>query len=363
MKKTFLVLLSFVSLAYATRIKDIAYVKGVNDYQVIGYGLVVGLNGTGDSQMSIFTQQSVASMLKRFGITVNEQQVRMRNVAAVMVIASVPPFASKGAYIDVTVSSMGDAMSLQGGALLLTDLVGQDGRVYVTAQGPLSVGGFDIRAAGTEVQRNFTTTGRIPNGGIVQQSPPIDFVNSSWKLSVVLAQEDFTTAYRVASVINQSVGSQVADAINGGTISVQIPPNFQSKDSVVQFIAQIESLQIVPDVVARVVIDERTGTVVVGQNVTVLPVAISHGNLNIQIQAYPLVSQPAPFSQGQTVVTQQATAQVSQGGNSMVAINGATTVQSIATALNSLKVKPRDIIAIFQALKAAGALKAQLVIM
>ncbi len=362
MKKTLALLLSFASLAFATRIKDIAYVKGVNDYQVIGYGLVVGLNGTGDSQISIFTEQSVASMLKRFGITVPQSQIRMRNVAAVMVVSSIPAFSSNGASVDVTVSSMGDATSLQGGALLLTSLIGQDGRTYATAQGPLSVGGFDIRAAGTMVQRNFTTTGRIPNGGLVQQSPPIEFVNN-WSLSLVLSQEDFTTASRVADVINQSNGSKIADAVDGGTINIQVPQPFQSKEKIVQFIAQIESLQVVPDVMARVVINERTGTVVVGQNVSVLPVAISHGNLNIEIQAYPVISQPAPFSQGQTVVTKEATAQVDQEDNSMVAINGAATVQDIATALNSLKVKPRDIIAIFQALKAAGALKADLVIM
>ncbi len=362
MKKVFLILLLIVSAADASRIKDIAYVKGVNDYQVIGYGLVVGLNGSGDSQMSIFTQQSVASMLKRFGVTVTQSQIRMRNVAAVMVVASIPPFSSNGASVDVTVSSMGDATSLQGGTLLLTDLIGQDGKTYATAQGPLSVGGFDIRAAGTEIQRNFTTTGRIPNGGIVQAAPPIDFV-SNWKLSIVLFQQDFMTASRVADAINQNVGSTVADAINGGTINVQVPPAFQTKEKLVPFIAQIESLQVSPDVVARVVINERTGTVVVGQNVTVLPVAISHGNLNIEIQAYPVISQPAPFSQGQTVVTQAATAQVNQESTSMVAINGAATVQGIATALNSLKVRPRDIIAIFQALKAAGALKAELVIM
>ena len=362
MKKTFLFVLLLASLAYATRIKDIAYVKGVNDYQVIGYGLVVGLNGTGDSQISIFTEQSVASMLKRFGITVPQSQIRMRNVAAVMVVSSIPAFSSNGASVDVTVSSMGDATSLQGGALLLTNLIGQDGKTYATAQGPLAVGGFDIRAAGTMVQRNFTTTGRVPNGGLVQQSPPIEFVNN-WLLSLVLSQEDFTTASRVADAINQSSGSKIADAIDGGTINVQVPQPFQSKDKVVQFIAQIESLQVVPDVMARVVINERTGTVVVGQNVSVLPVAISHGNLNIEIQAYPIISQPAPFSQGQTVVAQQATAQVDQEESSMVAINGAATVQDIASALNSLKVKPRDIIAIFQALKAAGALKADLVIM
>lgn len=362
MKKILVILLFFVSTAGATRIKDIAYVKGVNDYQVIGYGLVVGLNGSGDSQISTFTEQSVASMLKRFGITVAQSQLRMRNVAAVMVVASIPPFASNGASVNVTISSMGDATSLQGGALLLTELIGQDGKVYSTAQGPLSVGGFDVRAGGTQVQRNFTTTGRIPNGGLVQQSPPIDFINN-WMLSLVLSEEDFTTANRVADVINQSTGSKIADAIDGGTIDVQVPQLFQSKDKVVQFIAQIESLQVVPDVMARVVINERTGTVVVGQNVTVLPVAISHGSLNIEIQATPVISQPAPYSQGQTVVTQATTAQVSQEENPVTAIEGAATVQDIATALNSLKVKPRDIIAIFQALKAAGALKAQLVIM
>ncbi len=362
MKKILIAFLLIVSVANATRIKDVAYVKGVNDYQVIGYGLVVGLSGTGDTRMTIFTQQSVTSMLKRFGITVPQNQVWLRNVAAVMVVATIPPFSSNGASVDVVVSSMGDATSLQGGALLLTDLIGQDGKIYATAQGPISVGGFDIRAAGTEVRRNFTTTGRIPNGALVQQSPPVDFV-SNWVLTLVLSQEDFTTASRVADAINQSIGSRIADAIDGANITVQVPQQFQSKDKLVQFIAQVESLQVVPDVVARVVINERTGTVVVGQNVTILPVAISHGNLNIEIQAYPVISQPAPFSQGQTVVTQAATAQVTQGENSMVAINGAATVQDIATALNSLKVRPRDIIAIFQALKAAGALKAELIIM
>jgi len=362
MKRIFVFFLLIISVANATRVKDIAYVKGVNDYQVIGYGLVVGLNGTGDTQMSTFTEQSVASMLKRFGITVTQSQMRMRNVAAVMVVGSMPPFSSNGASVDVTVSSMGDATSLQGGALLLTELIGQDGKVYATAQGPLAVGGFDIRTAGTEVQRNFTTTGRIPNGGLIQQSPPIDFVNN-WMLSIVLSQQDFTTASRVADAINQSAKANIADAVDGGTINVQVPQQFQSKEKLVQFIAQIESLQVVPDVIARVVINERTGTVVVGQNVAVLPVAISHGNLNIEIQATPVISQPAPFSQGQTVVTQEATAQVTQDETSMVALNGAATVQDIASALNSLKVHPRDIIAIFQALKAAGALKAELVIM
>ena len=362
MKKTFAIILMAASVAYATRIKDIAYIKGVNHYQVIGYGLVVGLNGTGDSQMSILTQQSVASMMKRFGITLDQSQIRMRNVAAVMVVASIPPFSAKGASIDVTVSSMGDATSLQGGALLLTDLVGQDGRVYATAQGPISVGGYNFQAAGSMIQNNFTTTGRIPNGALVQRTPPVQFDNNG-DISIILSQEDFTTADRVAEVINKSVGSPVAYAIDGGRIDVNVPKAFQPQNKIVQFISQIEMLQVVPDVVARVVINERTGTVVIGQNVTILPVAISHGNLNIEVQAYPVISQPAPFSQGQTYATEAATLQANQDTSSVVAINGAATVQDIANALNSLKVRPEDIIAIFQALKAAGALKAQLVIM
>jgi len=362
MKKVFLLILILAASVQASRIKDIAYIRGVNDYQVVGYGLVVGLNGTGDTRMTIFTQQSVMSMLKRFGITVPEDQLRLRNVAAVMVVATIPPFSSNGSTVDVIVSSMGDATSLQGGALLLTQLIGQDGQIYASAQGAISVGGFDIRAAGTEVRRNFTTTGRIPNGAVVQKSPPINFVNDG-KLTVVLAQEDFTTANRVADAINKAFGPGTADAVDGGNISVKIPEAFQPSDKVVQFIAQVESIDVTPDVVARVVINERTGTVVVGQNVTILPVAISHANLNIEIQAFPVISQPNPFSQGQTVVTQAATAQVTQEENSMTAINGAATVQDIANALNSLKVRPRDIIAIFQALKAAGALKAELVIM
>lgn len=362
MKKVVLFLLVVASSVQASRIKDIAYIKGVNDYQVVGYGLVVGLNGTGDTRMTLFTQQSVMSMLKRFGITVPEDQLRLRNVAAVMVVATIPPFSSNGSTVDVIVSSMGDATSLQGGALLLTQLIGQDGQIYASAQGGISVGGFDIRAAGTEVRRNFTTTGRIPNGAVVQKSPPINFVNDG-KLTVVLAQEDFTTSNRVADAINSAFGPGTANAVDGGNVLVRIPQAFQSSDKLVQFISQIESIDVTPDVVARVVINERTGTVVVGQNVTILPVAISHANLNIEIQAFPVISQPAPFSQGQTVVTQAATAQVTQEENSMTAISGAATVQDIANALNSLKVRPRDIIAIFQALKAAGALKAELVIM
>lgn len=362
MRKIIVILMLLSSAAYATRIEDISYVRGVNHYQVVGYGLVVGLNGTGDTQMSLLTQQSVASMMKRFGITLNQSQIRMRNVAAVMVVASIPPFSSKGASIDVTVSSMGDATSLQGGALLLTDLVGQDGRVYATAQGPLAVGGYNVEAAGSMIQRNFTTTGRIPNGGLVQRTPPINF-DENGNISLILSQQNFTTANRVADVINKSVGKSIAYAVNGGRIDVHIPKAFQPKNKIVQFISQIETLQVVPDVVARVVINERTGTVVVGQNVTILPVAISHGDLNIQVQAYPVISQPMPFSQGQTIATEEATMQAYSDTSSVVAINGAATVQDIATALNSLKVRPRDIIAIFQALKAAGALKAQLVVM
>jgi flagellar P-ring protein precursor FlgI len=358
-----LILLSQFLLS-ATRIKDIAYIKGVKGYQVIGYGLVVGLNGTGDSRRVNFTIQSVVSMLKKFGITVVEPDLlRMRNVAAVMVTATIPPFAKEGSTVDVIVSSIGDATSLHGGTLLMTPLVGPDGTIYATAQGPVSVGGFDIRGAlGTRYKRNFTTAGRVPNGAIVEKPVPINLIKNS-KVEIILYQPDFTTARRIAQVINDYFKSQIAFAVDASSVSVDVPDEFRGEDKIVSFISEIEMLEVQPDAIARVVINERTGTVVVGENVTISPVAISHGAIHIEVQAIPVISQPAPFSKGQTVVTQMTTISVYQDTTVVTAIQGAATVQDIARALNALKVLPRDIIAIFQALKEAGALKAELIIM
>lgn len=347
--------------ASATRIKDIAYVQGVRGQQIIGYGLVVGLNGTGDTQRSTFTLQSVTSMLKRFGITVQAGDMRTRNVAAVMVTATVPAFSKEGGAVDVMVSSLGDATGLQGGTLLLTPLSGLDGAVYATAQGALSVGGMNIRSGGTEVRRNHTATGRIPGGAVIEKAVATSFTKD-WKIAIVLMQSDFTTANRIAEAVNTKLSKKIASATDASTVALDVPEDARSDGKLVEFISLIETLEINPDVAAKVVINERTGTVVVGGNVSILPVAISHGGVNIEIQQVPVISQPNAFSQGQTVSTQMTTISAGVDSTSVVALDGAATVQDIAKSLNALKVAPRDIIAIFQALKEAGALKAELVI-
>ncbi|HTY01237.1 MAG TPA: flagellar basal body P-ring protein FlgI [Bacteroidota bacterium] len=345
----------------ATRIKDVASVQPVRTMQVIGYGLVVGLNGTGDTQRSTFTLQSVSSMLKRFGITVPQTDLRLRNAAAVMVTASVEGSAKEGTSCDVVVSSMGDATSLQGGTLLLTPLSVADGTVYAMAQGPLSVGGSSIRENGNEIRRNHTAAGRIPSGALIEKSVSAGLKPDS-TISVVLFQADYTTASRIAEAINGKFGNGAALALDGSSVRVNVPQQAQAEGKLVDFISSVELLEITPDVIARVIVNERTGTVVIGGNVSILPVAISHGGLNIEIESVPIVSQPNAFSQGQTVTTQLTRVSAGEDSTSVVAINGVSTVQDVAKALNSLKVSPRDIIAIFQALKEAGALKAELVI-
>ncbi len=345
----------------ATRIKDVASVEPTRTQQVIGYGLVVGLNGTGDTQRSTFTLQSVSSMLKRFGITVPQTDLRLRNAAAVMVTASVEGTAKEGTNCDVIVSSMGDATSLQGGTLLLTPLSVADGTVYAMAQGPLSVGGISVRQNGNEVRRNHTAAGRIPGGAILEKSISTGLKADS-TITVVLFQADYTTASRIAEAISAKFGNGAAFALDGSSVRVNVPPQSQGEGKLVDFISAIELIEITPDVIARVIVNERTGTVVIGGNVSILPVAISHGGLNIEIESVPVVSQPNPFSQGQTVSTQLTRVAAGEDTTSVVAINGVSTVQDVAKALNSLKVAPRDIIAIFQALKEAGALKAELII-
>lgn len=345
----------------APRIKDIAYLQGVRGKQLIGYGLVVGLNGTGDTQRSTFTLQSVTSMLKRFGITVPQADLRLRNVAAVMVTSTVQSFAKEGGVVDVTVSSMGDATNLQGGTLLMTPLSGLDGEVYAMAQGAVSVGGIGVRQNGNEVRRNHTAAGRIPSGGILERSTGTSFSTDS-TITVVLTQADFTTANRIAEQVNAKFGSRIAIPADGSTISLTIPEEFKKDGRLVEFISQVELLEVTPDVAARVVINEKTGTIIIGGAVSLLPVAISHGGLNIDIQSTPVISQPNPFSQGQTVSTNLTTVSAQIDSSVVVALDGAATVQDVARALNTLRVGARDIIAIFQALKEAGALKAELVI-
>lgn len=344
----------------ASRIKDIAYVMGVRGEQVLGYGLAVGLAGTGDTQRSSFTIQSVTSMLKRFGITVPQSELRLRNVAAVMITATVPAFTKPGGVTDITVSSMGDATSLQGGTLLMTPLSGLDGEVYATAQGAISVGGFDVRSStGARVGKNHTAAGRVPNGATIERAVATSFGDTT-QVSLVLHQPDFTTAKHIADAINKALGEVIAKSLDANTVAITIP--ITQRSNLVGFISILETLEVEVDAIARVVINERTGTVVIGSNVSISAVAISHGGLNIDIESAPVISQPNGFSQGKTVVTKIERPTVTQDSTSVIALNGAATVQDVAKALNSLKVSPRDIIAIFQALKEVGALKAELVI-
>ncbi|MDP4172804.1 MAG: flagellar basal body P-ring protein FlgI [Bacteroidota bacterium] len=356
-----LLILCSSSNLFAQRIKDIAYFKGTGSEQIIGYGLVVGLAGTGDTYRSSFTIQSVTSMLKRFGITVPQTDLKTRNVAAVMVTGKLKGSLKEKAEFDVNVASMGDATSLQGGVLLMTPLSALDGQVYGFAQGPISVGGFDISTpSGGRVAKNHTLAGRIPSGGILNR-PIAQAPISNQNLSIVLRDPDFTTSNNVANAINQKAGNQIAKALDASEITVTVPG--EKQNNITAFLAELEAIQVQSDVVAKVVLNERTGTVVSGSNVRILPASITHGNLNINIRSYPLISQPNSFSNGQTVVFNNLVPFEEEDSTRTVALNGASTVQEVASALNSLKVAPRDVIAIFQALKEAGALVAELIIM
>jgi flagellar P-ring protein precursor FlgI len=349
-----------LSNAHAVRIKDIVDIKGVRQNQLVGYGLVVGLEGTGDSDDSLFTIQSLASLLEKMGVTVQTDDIDdVENVAAVMVTADLPPFASLGSRFDVLVSSIGDAENLQGGTLLFTPLKGADGKVYAIAQGPVSTGGFAVSGnSGDQIQKNFPTVGRVVGGALVEKEIHSDF-NQKNSLTLSLHQPDFTTASRVAEAINRAFYSQLAQTENAGSIRVSVPENYMGKT--VQFVTLIESLGVTPDMVSKVVVNERTGTVIMGENVRITTIAIAHGNLSIQIDESQNVSQPLPFSRGgQTVVTPESELMVSEGKNPIFLVESGVSIGEVVKALNALGVSPRDLIAIFQALKAAGALQAEL---
>lgn len=358
-----LVIVLFLSNSFisAQRIKDIAIIGEQSSEQIIGYGLIVGLAGSGDSHRSSFTVQSVTSMLKRFGITVPQTQLKTRNVAAVMVTASIDSYLKPGSNFDVNVSSLGDAKSLQGGTLLMTPLSGLDGSVYAMAQGPVSVGGYDISTnSGGRIARNHTLAGRVPRGGSLKTSPA-DSKEYSSEIKIYLKSPDLSTSDNLAKVVNDAFGEGVAKPIDGSEVLVLIPPAMQT--NIVEFLAQLESLEVETDFGARVVLNERTGTVVAGNNVMIKPVTISHGGLNINIQSFPMISQPNSFSQGKTAFFNNLVPNARQDSTSAVAIEGASNVQEVAAALNSLKVSPQDIIAIFQAIKEAGALVGELIIL
>lgn len=346
--------------AHAVRIKDIADIKGVRENQLVGYGLVIGLEGTGDSDDSLFTIQSLASLLEKMGVTVQPTDIEdVENVAAVMVTGNLPPFASMGSRIDVLVSSIGDAENLQGGTLLFTPLKAADGSVYAVAQGPVSTGGFAVSGnSGDQVQKNFPTVGRVVGGALVEKEIHSNF-NQKDSLTLALHQHDFTTATRVAQAINRAFYSQLAQTQDAGSIRVMVPENYLG--NTVQFVTLIESLGVTPDMVSKVVVNERTGTVVMGENVRISTIAIAHGNLSIQINESQNVSQPLPFSRGgQTVVTPESEIIVQEGKNPIFLVESGISIGEVVKALNALGVTPRDLIAIFQALKVAGALQAEL---
>ena len=346
--------------AHAVRIKDIADIKGVRQNQLVGYGLVVGLEGTGDSDDSLFTIQSLASLLEKMGVTVQPDDIEdVEYVAAVMVTTDLPPFSSLGSRIDVLVSSIGDAENLQGGTLLFTPLKGADAKVYAVAQGPVSTGGFAVSGnSGDQVQKNFPTVGRVVGGALVEKEIHSDF-NQKDSLTLALHEADFTTASRVAQAINRAFYSQLAQTENAGSIRVNVPENYLG--NTVQFVTMIESLGVTPDMVSKVVVNERTGTVIMGENVRIATIAIAHGNLSIQIDESQNVSQPLPFSRGgQTVVTPESDIVVQEGKNPIFLVESGVSIGEVVKALNALGVSPRDLIAIFQALKAAGALQAEL---
>ena len=341
-----------------TRIKDIAKVQGVRSNQLMGYGLVVGLPGTGDSDDTLQMIQSTVSMLKTFGITVDPDELDTDNVAAVMVTATLPPFVREGDTIDVTISSMGDADSIQGGTLLQTPLRAADGEVYAVAQGPVSTGGFMVGNGGgnNRSQRNFPTVGSTPNGAIVERTVEDD-IGRNGQLSLSLASPDFTTATRVANAINAAYGG-IAHAANPGRIDIRIP-NFL-RGNVVGFVASIEELPVIPDNIAKIVFSERTGTIVMGGNVTVDECAITQGGLSIKVQRDVSVSQPAPFSYGSTLVTDSTDISVDEERTSSIVIPATTSISDIVGALNAVGATPRDCISILQAMKAAGAIHAVL---
>lgn len=342
--------------AAPTRIKDIAKVQGVRDNQLIGYGLVVGLAGTGDSNKSLFTNQAVANMMERFGITVSSTNIKLKNVAAVMVTAKLPAFAKEGDAIDMTVSSMGDAKSIAGGTLLQTPLKAANGQVYAAGQGPISTGGFSIGGGGASQRKNFPTAGNVPNGGIVERTTTTDLAPGGI-VRLSLMQPDFTTASRIADSVNRQFGT-IATATDAGTVSVIVPPTYET--DLVPFIARIEDQMVYTDSIAKVVINERTGTVVMGGNVTIDEVAVAQGGLTVKIGKETSVSQPGPFSNGQTVVTEQPKVDVQEKSTNLIVLPAASSVTEVVSALNAVGASASDVISILQAMKAAGALHADL---
>jgi len=354
--------LGFAGAASAERVKDLASVAGVRDNQLVGYGLVVGLDGTGDQTgQAPFTVQSLKSMLNRFGVSLPaDVNPNLKNVAAVSLHATLPPFAKPGQSIDVTASTIGNAKSLRGGTLLLSPLKGVDGRIYALAQGNVLVGGLGISTdEGSSLSVNVPTAGRIPNGASVERAAPTEF-GAADHLVLNLHRPDFTTADRVANAVNEALGRIAARALDAASVSVEAPADPSAR---VGFVALVENLSLDPgEAPARVIVNARTGTIVIGQHVRVTPAAVAHGNLSVTISRAPIVSQPAPLSPGETVVVPNAEIEVREEANRMFVFQPGVSLDEIVRAINQVGAAPSDLVAILEALKEAGALRAELIV-
>src|SRR6266404_5576174 len=344
-----------------SRIKDLANIEGVRQNQLIGYGLVVGLAGTGDTLNNIpFTKQSLQAMLERMGVNIRGATIRTGNVAAVMVTGNLPAFGTQGTRMDVTVSALGDSKNLQGGTLLVTPLLGADGNVYAVAQGSVAVGGFQAEGQAASITRGVPTVGRIANGAIIERE--IEFaLNRLPNVRLALRNADFTTAKRIAAAVNDFLGVKTAEPIDPSTVQLAIPAEF--KGNVVAFLTEIEQLQVEPDLAAKVVIDERSGIIVMGRDVRVSMVAVAQGNLTVTISESAQVSQPAPFARGRTVTAPRSRIGVQEDGRKLALVNEGVSLQQLVDGLNALGIGPRDMISILQAIKAAGAIQADIEVM
>lgn len=351
-------LLALPQLALAIRIKDIASFDGVRDNQLIGYGLVVGLNGTGDSDQTKFPVQSLVNVLERMGVTVNRNDITVKNVAAVMVTADLAPFSKQGTKLDVLVSSVGDSKSIAGGTLLMTPLKGADGQVYAVAQGGVLTNSFSYGGQAATAIKNHPTAGRIPNGALVERELP-NVLAGKGELRLNLHQPDFTTASRIAQAVNDRFKGKLAAAADPGSVMLTVPETYQGR--IVEFVAEMERLDVRPDALAKVVLNERTGTIVIGDNVRISTVAVSHGNLTLLIKETPRVSQPQPLSNtGETVVVPRTQLKVTEESGGLAVLREGASIGDVVRALNALGVTPRDLIGILQAIKAAGAMQAEL---
>jgi flagellar P-ring protein precursor FlgI len=356
-----LLLLTLSGAGATSRIKDLANIEGVRQNQLIGYGLVVGLNGTGDTLNNIpFTKQSLQAMLERLGVNIRGAQLRTGNVAAVMVTANLPAFSTQGTRIDVTVSALGDAKSLQGGTLLVTPLLGADGNVYAVAQGSVAIGGFQAEGEAAKIVRGVPTVGRISNGAIIERE--IDFaLNRLQQVRLALRNADFTTAKRIAAAVNDFLGSPTAEPLDAATVQLSVPAKYHT--NIIGLLTEIEQLQVEPDLPAKVVIDERSGIIVMGRDVRVATVAVAQGNLTVTIAESAQVSQPAPFSQGETRVVPRTRVGVQEDGKKLALVREGVSLQQLVDGLNALGIGPRDLISILQAIKAAGAIQAEIEVM